>query len=261
MSAIAREASDGGYNESMTSTGGAPLSSELPFTSAPTRLERPTSLLQQAGQRHVAVLVLLFLLSIPAITPRIYASDEVQYFAFLRSIWFDRDVSFDNEYRHFYDAGVARSDGFRETLLEMQSETGLRISFATVGSAILWAPFYAVADAGVLMARAAGAAVPRDGYSWPYLAAVCYGSAFYGFLAVLLGVRLATAFGCRSAAQPDCGHRRLARDPPHLLYPRRPGLRSCHLRVLRRPLSDGLAQGQDRLVGRQAAPGSRQPGR
>ena len=184
----------------MTSTGGAPLSSELPFTSAPTRLERPMSLLQQAGRRHVTALVVLFLLSIPAITPRIYASDEVQYFAFLRSIWFDRDLSFDNEYRHFYDAGVARTDGFRETLLEMQSDTGLRISFATIGSAILWAPFYAVADAGVLMARAAGAAVPRDGYSWPYLAAVCYGSAFYGFLAVLLGVRLATAFGFDSGS-------------------------------------------------------------
>jgi len=179
----------------MTSTGGAPLSSELPFTSAPAPFERPAALLQQAGQRHVVVLVLLFLLSIPAITPRIYASDEVQYFAFLRSIWFDGDVSFENEYRHFYDAGVARSDGYRETLLEIQSETGLRISFATIGSAILWAPFYAVADVGVMLARAGGASIPRDGYSWPYLAAVCYGSAFYGFLAVLLGVRLAIALG------------------------------------------------------------------
>lgn len=177
----------------MTSTGGAPLSSELPFTS-PRPLERP-ALLHQAGQRHVVVLFLLFLLSIPAITPRIYASDEVQYFAFLRSLWFDRDVSFDNEYRYFYDAGVARSDGFRETLLEMQSDTGLRISFATIGSAILWAPFYAAADAGVLLARAAGSSIPRDGYSWPYLAAVCYGSAVYGFLAVLLGVRLAIGLG------------------------------------------------------------------
>ena len=97
-----------------------------------------------------------------------------------------------------------------------------RISFATIGSAILWAPFYAVADAAVLMARAAGAAVPRDGYSWPYLAAVCYGSAFYGFLAVLLGVRLATAFGFESAAQPDCGHRRLARDTPSSSTPTSP---------------------------------------
>ena len=88
----------------MTSTGGAPLSSELPFTS-PRPLERP-ALLHRAGQRHVVVLFLLFLLSIPAITPRIYASDEVQYFAFLRSLWFDRDVSFDNEYRYFYDDAV-----------------------------------------------------------------------------------------------------------------------------------------------------------
>ena len=34
--------------------------------------------------------MLLFALSLPAVTTRIYASDEVQYFAFLRSMWFDQ---------------------------------------------------------------------------------------------------------------------------------------------------------------------------
>ena len=40
----------------------------------------------------------LFLVTLPAVNVRLYASDEVQYFAFLRSLWFDRDLSFDNEY-------------------------------------------------------------------------------------------------------------------------------------------------------------------
>ena len=96
----------------------------------------------------------------------------MQYFSFLRSLWFDRDVSFENEYQHFYDAGVARDYNFHETFLERTTETGRRVSFATVGSALLWAPFYAVADAGVLLARAGGSAIPRDGYAWPYVAAV-----------------------------------------------------------------------------------------
>jgi len=53
------------------------------------------------------------------------------------------------------------------------------------------APFYAVADLGVRLARIAGAQVAADGFSRPYLAAVAYGSACYGFLAILLSVFVA----------------------------------------------------------------------
>ena len=134
------------------------------------------------------VLVVLFAISLPAVTARLYASDEVQYFAYLRSLWFDGDVSFDNEYRHFYEAGVARSDGFRETFLERRTETGRRINFATIGCALLWSPFYAAADAWVLTANMRGDRVPRDGYSKPYVAAVAYASAVYGLLALVLSV-------------------------------------------------------------------------
>ena len=142
------------------------------------------------------LLLLVFLVSLPAVTTRIYASDEVQYFAYLRSLWFDRDVSFENEYRHFYDAGIARSQKFHETFLERTTETGRRINFATIGCALLWAPFYAAADAGVLIANLQGARLARDGYSRPYVAAVAYASAFYGLLALLLSaqaVRLLSA--------------------------------------------------------------------
>jgi len=136
-------------------------------------------------------LVLLFLLSLPAVTPRLYASDEIEYFAFLRSLWFDRDLSFENEYQYFYDRGIARAQGFHETFLVMKSETGLRLNFGTLGCALLWAPFYGVADAGVRVARAAGSPVARDGFSKPYLAALALGSALYGFLAILLSAQVA----------------------------------------------------------------------
>jgi hypothetical protein len=140
-----------------------------------------TSPLARAS-RELLVLAAAFLLSLPLVTPRIYASDEVQYFSYLRSLWFDHDVSFDNEYRHFYDTGVTRYDGFRETFLERETVTKRRESFATVGSAILWSPFYAAAD---LISRARG--LTADGYSTPYVAAVAYASAFYGWLALVLG--------------------------------------------------------------------------
>src|SRR6185503_7096965 len=117
--------------------------------------------------RQWLILVCVFLLSLPAVTPRIYSSDEIQYFAYLRSIWFDRDLSFENEYRYFYDRGIARSDGFHETFLERRTETGRRLNFGTVGCAILWSPFYLAGD---LAARMTGA--PVDGFSKPYVAAI-----------------------------------------------------------------------------------------
>jgi hypothetical protein len=141
-------------------------------------------------RRQWLLLVCLFILSLPAVTPRIYSSDEIQYFAYLRSIWFDRDLSFENEYQHFYDRGIARSDGFHETFLERTTETGRRINFGTIGCAILWSPFYLAGD---LVARAAGE--PVDGFSTPYVAAVAYGSAVYGFLAVVLAVLCAARLG------------------------------------------------------------------
>lgn len=61
------------------------------------------------------------------------------------------------------------------------------MNYGTIGSAILWLPFYAVAD---VLTRVTGVAA-TDGFSKPYIAAVAYGSAFYGFLAILLSIRAA----------------------------------------------------------------------
>jgi hypothetical protein len=138
------------------------------------------------SRRELVVLVAAFVLSLPAVTPRIYASDEIQYFSYLRSLAFDRDVSFENEYRYFYEQKIGRGEGFHATFLELSTDAGRRPSFATIGCAILWAPFY---GGGHLVATARG--YPADGFSYPYVAAVAYGSAFYGFAAVLLSIAAA----------------------------------------------------------------------
>jgi hypothetical protein len=143
-------------------------------------------------------LVLLFLLSLPAVTTRIYASDEIQYFSFLRSLWFDHDLDFANEYRYFedhyfHDRGVSPPSGFGETYLSgeaSRTETGYRKTYATIGCALLWAPFYAAGDATARLLHAMGRPVAVDGYSQPYVAAVCYGSACYGFAALLLSAAI-----------------------------------------------------------------------
>lgn len=141
--------------------------------------------------RHSLILLLLFLLSLPAVTSRIYASDETEYFAFLRSLWFDRDLSFENEYQHFYQNGVAASANYHETFLERATRTGLRENFGTIGCALLWAPFYVATDITLRILRAAGRPVTVDGFSQPYIAAACYASACYGWLALLLSAKIA----------------------------------------------------------------------
>jgi len=146
-------------------------------------------------RRELAALAVAFVISLPAVTPRIYASDEIQYFSYLRSLWFDRDVSFENEYQYFYQQNIGRGEGFHATFLEQYTDAGRRPSFATIGSALLWAPFYVAGD---LAARASGA--PADGFSRPYIAAVAYGSAFYGFAAMLLSMSAA-----RRLAGPGIG--------------------------------------------------------
>jgi hypothetical protein len=136
-------------------------------------------------KRAAKLLALLFVLSLPAVTTRIYASDEIQYFSWLRSWAFDQDADFDNEYRYFYDTGATRDPLFHETFLERTNEAGRRINFAPIGTAILWAPFYAVTHVVAIVTGA-----PANGLSAPYIAAVSYGSACYGFLAVLLSAAI-----------------------------------------------------------------------
>lgn len=130
------------------------------------------------------LLALGFLLSLPFVTARIYASDEVEGFAWLHSLFFDHDVSFENEYEYFYTSGQVKNPGFHETFLEdRRTETGLRPNFTTMGAALLWAPFYGAGHVAAL----AGGGRP-DGLSPPYITAVAVGSAIYGLLALLLAI-------------------------------------------------------------------------
>lgn len=153
-------------------------------------------------RRGLGVLLALFVLSLPAVNRRVYASDEIQYYAFLRSVWFDHDLSFQNEYERLLDQGAAPDSGFRDTFLTgPATPTGLRPSFATIGCAILWSPFYAVGHLVALGLAYSGVPISTDGYSWPFTLAVAIGSACYGFGALLLSGQAAEAIlGKRSTA-------------------------------------------------------------
>lgn len=144
-------------------------------------------------RRATLALVVAFVLLLPAITARLNASDEIEFFAWLRSWTFDRDVNFENEYRYFHDQAPDKHTGLRQTFLEGLNEAGRRPNFTPIGTAILWSPFYL---AGHLVALATDA--PEDGFSRPYLAAVTFGSAVYGLAALLLSA----AFTRRAFGRP-----------------------------------------------------------
>jgi hypothetical protein len=104
--------------------------------------------------------------------PRLDA-DAVEYYSHLRSLYFDRDVDFANEFEHF--GILSRWDKSEPTA------TGHRRTVFSVGPALLWMPFYAAGD---LVARAHGDV--QDGYSPAHIRAVCLGSLVYGVVGLLL---------------------------------------------------------------------------
>lgn len=145
--------------------------------------------------RGVLTLLLVFVALLPLFTAHFYATDSVQYYAYLRSLAFDGDLDFTNEYTRFHAmypaSGIDRAllprvDPESGELLNVEPRTKLPINVAPVGSAILWAPAFALAHGGVLLAQAFGSAVEADGYSRPYIVAICFASALYGLFGLLL---------------------------------------------------------------------------
>jgi hypothetical protein len=119
-------------------------------------------------------------------------SDGFYYFAYARSIAFDRDVDFANDYRLL---GLGDKPH-----LFTPTPTGHAQSAWTIGPAILWAPFFA---GGHLMAKelsATDANVSANGVSFPYRQAVCIAGLFYGLLGCWCMFRLTRRFAGTAVA-------------------------------------------------------------
>ena len=98
-------------------------------------------------------------------------SDGFYYFAYLRSIAFDRDVEFTNDYKLLGLGDKAH--------LFNPTPTGYAQSAWTIGPAIVWAPFFAAAHPIAARLAAGGADVSTNGISYPYRQAVCIAGLFY----------------------------------------------------------------------------------
>jgi hypothetical protein len=128
------------------------------------------------------ILILVYvLLLIVLLTPRIIGNDGIGYYVYLRSLFFDHDLDFTNEFAHY---------GSQYVIVGHSPVTGRPVVGVPIGSAVLWAPFYIAAHYINLIFLIA----PADGYSAPYVVAVCFASSLYGFIGLFLIYKMAIRF-------------------------------------------------------------------
>lgn len=97
----------------------------------------------------------------PKADGRVVIGDATHYYVQLRSLVFDHDLDFQNEYQRLYGfdaAFAAHWFGSAET------STGLIRNYMPIGPALLWLPLYIVVGLGLTIASAAGVAATPDGF-------------------------------------------------------------------------------------------------
>lgn len=150
--------------------------------------------------RGFAVLAILYLCSLPFVTHRMTASDAIEYYVYDRSIYFDHDLNFINDYQGFYDRNPRGLAQFKVGFIDKRNPSGNAINNGPAGSALLWSPFFLAGDGIARVLHAVGTSTAVDGYSRPYIWAVSLGSALYAGIALLLTYLLAGAITSRRAA-------------------------------------------------------------
>ncbi len=139
--------------------------------------------------------------------------DGKGYFSYLRSVVFDGDLDFHNEYAYL------------DLVRPESPATGLPENSYSVGPAILWAPFYLLGHRCSLMAAAVGIQVDVNGYGLIYQSAVGIATIVYvtlgclltyrvcrryfsslGSLVAAVGVWLASSLFHYTVAAPDMSH-------------------------------------------------------
>jgi hypothetical protein len=155
--------------------------------------------------RIVLVIAILFgaayttsLIVLPKPDGRIMVGDALHHYVQLRSVVFDRDLHFRNEYVHMYrlQGGEPGTEWVYQS-----TPTGYVRNLMPVGPAIVWVPGFLLVTAGAWVVRSAGWEYPLDGYGRLFQAT----AGLSGIAAAATGVWLsfltaAQLFGRRAAA-------------------------------------------------------------
>jgi hypothetical protein len=161
---------------------------------SPSLLDAPVTTERSSSSSASRWLLTLFVLSLALMNPWV-RGDGVGYYAFARAALIQHNLDFTPDYS-------SANASFRDARLDengspkpiFRTATNHLENHFTVGPAILWAPFLLAAHVGVLVARAFGSNVAADGFSAPYRFAMALGTAVYGFIGLLLAMRLAAKY-------------------------------------------------------------------
>lgn len=149
---------------------------------------------KKSSVRFTRILFILFLCSLPLVNPIVHG-DGVGYYAYARAPLIQHNLRFEEDWRranlYFSQARTLPNGQLRP---DEYTETGYVANLFSIGPALLWAPFLLVAHSIVLLADALGARIPADGFSSPYLLAMAFGTAVYGFLGLFLSYSLAKKY-------------------------------------------------------------------
>ena len=119
-------------------------------------------------------------------------SDGFYYYAYLRSLVFDGDVNFTNDYKM-----IGLGD---KPHLFNPTPTGYAQSAWTIGPALVWSPFFAAGHVVAKALASRGADISTDGTAYPYRQAVCIAGLFYGLLGSWFTFQLSALFFNRRLA-------------------------------------------------------------
>jgi hypothetical protein len=132
---------------------------------------------------ELGLLLLLAAAVCSVLRPSIHGHDGVMNYAYLRSILFDRDLNFANEYEHYMSQSPVWFDG---QSVQKDPVTGRPINLYGVGSALLWTPWVLAFHWAGKAINALGGKLVLDGYSGLYENAVGLGSCVYASLGLWL---------------------------------------------------------------------------
>lgn len=139
----------------------------------------------------VFVVSLVQLALVLKVSPVIVRSDGVGYYAYLRSLLFDHDLDFSNEYTYFASILPEESQPLTTAFLYgPRTAKGYLHNHWPIGPTILWCPFVLAGHIIAKLAGFLGMPIVLDGYSLPYQLGVAIGSAVYALAGLVLIYRL-----------------------------------------------------------------------
>ncbi len=131
------------------------------------------------------VFLLIFLLSILVYLFRFQTTgfgvygDGLGYYSYDRSVFFDHDLNFNNEFsvwQHQYS----------KMFNQVRMLPSVKVNQWNAGSAIIWIPFFLFGHLTALLLNLLKFPVAINGYSWPYELAVGIGNIGLGVAALFL---------------------------------------------------------------------------